>query len=115
VPSSAFVKRFLAAHQKDVIIPVCPEVLGGLPVPRPPVKRRGGRVYETCADKAERKNVTGRDVTTAFVSGAEETLRIARKYKCKTAILCQWSPSCDARGITGKLLTANGIKIINTF
>lgn len=97
------------------IISACPEILGGLSVPRSPVKRIGNRVYETCSDKKNRKFVTGKEVTNYFLKGAEETLKLCLQYNIKKAILCKWSPSCDITGITGKLLTLNGIKIINTF
>lgn len=112
---SSFVKKFETLNPDVELIPVCPELLGGLAVPRPPVKRRSGRVYITCADKAERKNVTGADITDSFIEGAEKTLDIALKNNCSKAILCKWSPSCDMNGLTGKLLTANGIEVINTF
>jgi len=112
---SSFVRKYLATHPEVEVIPVCPEELGGLPTPRPPVKRRRGRVFETCADKAKRPQVTGKDVTAAFVAGAEATLAIAQKQGCRFAILCQWSPSCDLNGITGRLLSQNGIRIKNTF
>lgn len=111
---SSFVKKYLAKHNCQVI-GVCPETLGGLPVPRPPVKRKKGRVFETCEDKKNRKNVTGKDVTETFISGAQKTLKIAQKAKVKTAILCKWSPSCDISGIAGKLLAADGIEIINSW
>lgn len=115
VYKSSMVRRFEAQHPGVELISVCPERLGGLPTPRPPVKRRKDRVFETCADKKERRLVTGREVTSYFVAGAEATLRIAQKNDCHRAILCQWSPSCDKNGITGRLLAENGIEIINTF
>ncbi len=97
------------------MVPVCPEELGGLPTPRPPVKRQRGRVFETCADKKRRREVTGREVTDAFEAGADATLTIARKHRCRLAILCQWSPSCDKTGKTGRLLVDSGIEVVNTF
>lgn len=112
---SSFVRKYEQEHPEDILIPVCPEVLGGLTVPRPPVKRKKGRVFTTCENKEERKNVTGEDVTDFFIKGAEETLSICKENKCKKAILCLWSPSCDKNGVTGKLLTKHGIEIINTF
>lgn len=112
---SSFLKKFIAAHPGAELVPVCPELLGGLPVPRPPVKRRRGRVFTTCEDKALRKGVTGVDVTEYFLRGAEKTLEVARRNGCSRAILCKFSPSCDANGITGKLLRENGIDVINTF
>jgi len=115
VPYSSFVKKYLLKNPDTVIIPVCPESLGGLPTPRPPVKRIKGKVYETCADKKKRKDVTGKNVTKFFIDGAAETLKIAKHNNIKKAIFCNWSPSCDKSGITGKLLIANGIDIINTW
>lgn len=93
----------------------CPEMLGGLPCPRPPVKRLHGRVYETCPEKAERKNVTGADRTREFEQGAELTLAKCRRLGIKTAYLAARSPSCDKSGITGKLLAGEGIEVINVF
>ncbi len=104
VRPSGYVKKFIAEHPDATIIPVCPEELGGLPTPRPPVKSRRGRIFETCADKARRDDVTGAEVTDAFVAGAEATLAIARENGCACAILCRNSPSCARTGITGKLL-----------
>lgn len=90
-------------------------MLGGLPCPRPPAKRIHDRVYETCTEKSERKYVTGADITDAFELGAERTLAICRRYGIRKAILAKFSPSCDANGITGKLLRENGIEVINVF
>ena len=112
---SSYVKKYIAANPDVELIPVCPEMLGGLPVPRPPVKRKKGRVYETCEEKTNRKNVTGKDITDSFQLGAQKTLDLAKKNNVKTAIMCNWSPSCDKSGITGKLLIANGIEVINTW
>lgn len=115
VRPSSYVKKFIKSNPDMEIVKVCPEELGGLPTPRPPSKRRKDRVWETCADKALRREVTGREVTAEFKQGAEKVLELARLHGCGTAILCQWSPSCDVRGITGKLLNEHGIKVINTF
>ena len=49
------------------IIPVCPEVFGGLPTPR--------TSSEICGDRVVSKD--GVDVTAAFADGAEKTLYIA--------------------------------------
>ena len=115
VPFSSFVKKFQKNNPSTRLIPVCPETLGGLPTPRPPVKRRKGEVFETCSDKKMRKHITGKNVTKHFILGAKKTLKIVQKEKVKMAILCKWSPSCDLNGITGKLLSANNIQVINTW
>ena len=115
VRPSWFLRKWREKHPGAVLVPVCPEELGGLPTPRPPVKRRKGRVYETCADKKRRPQVTGADVTEAFELGAARTLETARREGCRQAILCKWSPSCDRQGITGRLLAAEGFEVISTF
>jgi len=113
--TSTLVSKFWEQNPDTVLIPVCPECLGGLPVPRPPVKVRKGRVFETCEDKAQREHVTGKELTREFKRGAEKTLEVAQKYECKTAILFCLSPSCSVNGIAGKLLKSNGIKVIPSF
>ena len=65
-------------------VPVCPEVLGGLPTPRTPSERKGDQVLAA----------TGEDVTEAFASGAEAALYIAEECGCSAAILKARSPSC---------------------
>ena len=89
-------------------LPVCPEQLGGLPCPRVPAERTpdGKRVL----------NKEGGDVTEAFRSGAEETLRIAKLYGCKHAILKAKSPSCGLNEIydgtfSGTLRKGNGVTV----
>lgn len=66
------------------LIPVCPEILGGLPTPRPPSERRGDRIV-TCG---------GEDVTAAFCRGAAQACRLAELYGAKYALLKARSPSC---------------------
>ena len=66
------------------LIPVCPEQLGGMCTPRIPSERQDDRVV----------NRAGEDLTVCFQRGAEEALRIARLFGCRTAILKERSPSC---------------------
>lgn len=98
-------------------LPVCPEMLGGLPCPRIPCERvPDGRVMA----------FDGTDKTEAFASGAAEVLRLARLYGCDKAILKARSPSCgkgkiydgtfsgkltDGDGVTAELLEHNGISV----
>ena len=102
--------------ERAELIPVCPEILGGLPTPRPPAERVGERVM----------NREGADVTAAFARGAEETLRLAELFGAHLALLKERSPSCgmgriydgsfqgrivDGSGVTAELLTAHGISV----
>ncbi len=86
------------------LIPVCPECFGGLPIPREPSEIRNGRVYSK----------SGKDLTKAFVLGAENTLYIAREKNCPAALLKENSPSCGFGKIydgsfSGKLTEGNGL------
>lgn len=85
-------------------IPICPEQLGGLPTPRTSAERLGDRVF----------TINGTDVTEAFESGAQRTLKIARLVGADVAILKARSPSCGKGKIhdgthTGNLIEGNGL------
>ena len=98
------------------LIPVCPEILGGLPTPRTPSERRGGRVVTR----------DGGDVTAAFRRGAEEALKLAGLFGAKRALLKERSPSCGSGqiydgsfsggltpgdGVAAELLKSRGIEV----
>ena len=91
----------LAGHE---IIPVCPEVAGGLPVPRVPAELVGGRAVSR----------DGMDVDAAFRQGAEKTLETARAENPDLIILQSRSPSCGVKEIydgtfTGAKIPGQGI------
>lgn len=73
-----------ALVERGEAVPVCPEVLGGLPTPRTPSERKGESVV----------SATGDDVTGAFAAGAEAALYIAEECGCSAAVLKARSPSC---------------------
>ena len=73
-----------ALEKRYALIPVCPEQLGGLPTPRTPSERRGGRVVSR----------DGADVTAAFQRGAEQAALLARFFDARAALLKARSPSC---------------------
>ena len=98
-------------------IPVCPEQLGGLPIPRPPCEILAGRAIDS----------TGADRTENYRRGAEAVLALAQTYGATQALLQNRSPSCGTGwiydgtfsktltagdGITARLLTENGIQVI---
>ena len=87
-----------------VLIPVCPEVLGGLPTPRVPSERRGEAVVTR----------DGRDVTENYRQGARESLRICQMTHTDCALLKERSPSCGFGSIydgtfTGTLCPGDGV------
>lgn len=103
VPSPKKIARLREDYE---LIFICPELLAGLPVPRPAARLRNitaGRLFD----------VTGHDVTESFRLGARRALDIAKQHKIKKAFLCRNSPSCDINGFTGLLFKEHGIKVTN--
>ena len=95
---------------------ICPEVMGGMPVPRKPSEIVGDRVM----------NCDGEETTKFFRDGAQKALELCRKYGVKKAILKQNSPSCGSAhiydgtfsgrlvsgmGVTARLFSENGIEV----
>ena len=109
----------LIAYLRDKeYIAVCPEVLGGLSIPRLPSELVKDRVLSS----------TGEDVTAAFIAGANKTLEVALANGCSLAILKSLSPSCGlglifdgnfsgnlvaGKGITAQILQEQGITVVN--
>ena len=104
------------------LVPVCPEVLGGLGVPREPASIIGTDGMAVLKGKARVADLAGRDVTRAFILGAYRTLEIAEKTSCGMAIFKEKSPSCGVQvienkgkfpkkggGVTAALLSLNNI------
>lgn len=104
--------------EKHHLIPICPEIMGGLPTPRIPAEIAKGR-------RVLRRD--GADITSEYEKGALEALRLAEFFGCTTAILKARSPSCgrdviydgtfsdtltEGDGITAELFRKNGIRII---
>ena len=92
------------------VIPVCPEMLGGLPCPRPPVKTRRGRIYVT---DAETRTTFGVEITATFRAGAEAAYRKAHIARATKAYFHARSPSCARNGIAGRLFADKGIQVIS--
>ena len=104
-----------AGHE---LVPVCPEVYGGLPTPRTPAERIGSRVV----------TAAGANVTAQYRKGAEIALQLARLTGCRVAVLKANSPSCGCGtiydgtfrhrkiagdGVTAELLQAHGLCVYN--
>ena len=100
------------------VVAVCPELLGGLVAPRPPVELRSNRAI----------NNLGEDVTVAFRSGAAAVLALAKEEQPSLIILQARSPSCGVRriydgsfqhrlvpgsGITAQLLKDAGFVVLD--
>ncbi len=95
------VKNYIEGHE---VIPICPEVLGGLSTPREPAEIDCGIV----------KNKDGTSVDAQFRKGAELALDIVIKNQVELVILQSRSPSCGVNTIydgsfTGKIIPGQGV------
>ncbi|WP_436875573.1 DUF523 domain-containing protein [Mammaliicoccus sciuri] len=88
-------------------ISICPEILGGLQVPREPAEIIGGDGYDVWNDQAKVMTVKGRDVTIQFKEGAKRALSIIKDLNANTVILKSDSPSCGSTVIYDGTFTGN--------
>ncbi|PLV59140.1 DUF523 domain-containing protein [Thermotoga sp. KOL6] len=118
-------EKVISLLEKHVLIPVCPEQLGGLPTPRPRCEIIGGHGW---TGKEKVVDEFGNDRTENYVRGAKLTFNIARLLKIDLAILKSKSPSCgnkcvydgsflgklvEGKGVTAYFLEKNGIRVLN--
>jgi uncharacterized protein YbbK (DUF523 family) len=110
------------------VVPFCPEVAGGLGVPRPAAEI-GGSNGEAVLDGSARVTTRdGTDVTSAYLRGAHLALDLARLHGVRLAVLKEGSPSCgsawtydgtfagrrrDGRGVTAALLERHGVRVFS--
>ncbi len=110
-------KTLEALKNKYILIPVCGEILGGLPTPRIPAELQpNGTVLRQ----------DGVDVTKEYRCGAAEVMRYASLTGAVKALLKARSPSCgkgriydgsftgtltDGNGVTAAHLSENGISV----
>ena len=93
-----------ALKENWALVPVCPELAGGLTVPRVPSERRGKGVFSR----------EGEDVTEAFEKGAAVACRLCERFCCAAALLKENSPSCGSGTIydgsfSGTLVPGDGL------
>ena len=115
-------------HEQGRLVPICPEVAGGLPVPRPAAEIQGGGGEAVLDGHARLVTGEGNDVSDAFVAGARLALALARREKCRIALLKARSPSCGSStiydgsfagkqrpgaGVAAALLRRHGIAVFN--
>ncbi|MFZ5949124.1 MAG: DUF523 domain-containing protein [Candidatus Rifleibacteriota bacterium] len=130
--SSAWQKGFFASVKKlvdagVVLVPICPEQMGGMTTPRVPSELQGSAA-EIFAGKGRILNRDGADVTDNFLKGAREAAYLAGIFSAKAAILKSKSPSCgisgiydgtfaerliDGRGMTAQALFDMGVRLLD--
>lgn len=107
-----------ALKKKYHLIPICPEIMGGLTTPRLPSEISSNGKVLRC---------DGTDVTENYSRGAKEALRLAGIFDCRGAIMKERSPACgsgkiydgtftktltDGNGVAADLLKRNGLTVI---
>ena len=107
-----------ALKKKYHLIPICPEIMGGLTTPRLPSEISSNGKVLRC---------DGTDVTENYSRGAKEALRLAGIFDCRGAIMKERSPACgsgkiydgtftktltDGNGVAADLLKRNGLIVI---
>lgn len=111
----------------DMLVPVCPEVSGGLPVPRPAGEIQG-IADDVLKGTAEVTTIDHENVTRFYLCGAQNALSLCQQHSIRIAILKENSPSCGStnvpdgsfshklipgEGVTARLLRQNGILVFS--
>lgn len=120
------VARLIDLCPSGLVVPACPEQLGGSPTPRPPAEIKGGSGADVLTGLARVYTNQGNDLTGLFIEGAREVLQLCRRFQVRAAILKERSPSCGCnliydgtfqgvrvkgQGVTAALLTSEGISV----
>jgi len=113
---------------EERVVPLCPEVAGGLPTPRPAAEIPGGQGSEVLDGLASVITTDGQDVSAEFLSGAHQALELVRQHDIRIAVLKANSPSCGNRltydgtfsggkvsgeGVTAALLKRHGVLVFS--
>ena len=110
------------------VVPLCPEVAGGLPTPRAAAEIPGGQGGDVLDGRAAVITTDGQDVSAEFLSGAHQALALVRQHDIRIAVLKANSPSCGNRltydgtfngvkvsgeGVTAALLKRHGVSVFS--
>ncbi len=115
-------------NHRGWVVAICPEVAGGLPVPRPRSEISGGDGSQVLNGHKKVIHINGQDVTKNFLDGAQKALELAGSLGIRLAILKEGSPSCGSgyihdgsfsgikkpgKGVTAALLEKNRIRVFS--
>ncbi len=115
-------------RDEERLVAICPEVAGGLSIPRLPAEIQSGDGNNVLDGTTKVLQVDGEDVSQSFINGANKALELALANNCKVAILTERSPSCASSmiydgtftkegilgvGVTTALLEKNNIRVFN--
>lgn len=109
--ASPAAQRNLLPIVGDTLIPVCPEMLGGLPAPRVPAHVEAGTGDDVLDGRGVVRNQEGLDISAYFIAGAQKARDIGRNTGATHACLKARSPSCGVGQIHGPdgLITGDGV------
>lgn len=111
-------------EQGSLAVPFCPEEHGGLGTPRPAAWIEEADAAAVVEGAARVVDEHGRDVTEAFLAGAQGALEACRASGARRAFLKERSPSCGVgrtqvgqvevggHGVTAELLSRHGIEVL---
>ena len=110
------------------LVSICPEIAGGLPVPRSRSEIVDGDGHRVLNGRSSVISITGQDVTRFFLTGAQKALELARAYNIRFAVFKEGSPSCGSgyiydgsfsgikkpgKGVAAALLEKHGIRVFS--
>ena len=110
------------------VVVICPEVAGGLSVPRSRSEISNGDGRQVLNGHTKVININGQDVTKYFLEGARKALELAGSLGIRFAILKEGSPSCGSsyiydgsfshikrpgKGVAAALLEENNIRVFS--
>jgi uncharacterized protein YbbK (DUF523 family) len=110
------------------VVPLCPEVAGGLPTPRAAAEIPGGQGAQVLDGTAPVITTAGEDVSAQFLAGAYQALELVQQHAIRIAVLKANSPSCgnlltydgtfsgtkvNGEGVTAALLKRHGVQVFS--
>ena len=116
--------------KQNRVIAFCPEVAGGLPIPRDAAEIQCGDGIAVIDKLSKVTTVNGDDVTEYFLRGADLALKLCQQHRISVAILTESSPSCGTKqiydgsfsrtnrqgvGVTTALLKRHGIAVYSQY
>lgn len=123
---SALVQSVRTLFEQGFLFPVCPEVMAGLPVARPPMVLDSLTGEAVLSGHARVVDSNNRDITDLFVSSARQCVTIAEMFSLRKAVLKSKSPSCGVHqtytkdglqtgscGVTAAALRAAGLELFD--
>ena len=114
--------------RQNSVVSFCPEVAGGMSIPRIAAEIIDGDGHDVLAGTASVLDKSGNNVTHEFTTGAQLALSMCNQLDIKMAILSRRSPSCGNKtiydgsftgsrisgaGVTAALLQQNGIRVFS--